>query len=185
MAPSRIWLHICTIQMCRRPGHDRRAARTVSRSRRVGMMDPMRSLSAALGALVVAVLIAACGSAATPAPAGSLGAVPASAAVDAVAVGWLAIAVAPPVGDAEARRPPRRPRAREAAARQGRRRDADEAERRAGVVGRRVGRPGDQGRREADRRRLRQLRARLRRRPEGHVQHVRPADPGRELPATC
>ena len=45
------------------------------------MMDPMRSMSAALGALVAAVLIAACGSAATPAPAGSLGAVPASAAV--------------------------------------------------------------------------------------------------------
>jgi len=45
------------------------------------MMDPMRILSAALGALVAAVLIAACGSAATPAPAGSTAALPPSAAV--------------------------------------------------------------------------------------------------------
>jgi hypothetical protein len=43
------------------------------------MMDPMRSLPAALSILAVAVLVAACGSAATPAPAGSPAAVQPSA----------------------------------------------------------------------------------------------------------
>jgi hypothetical protein len=43
------------------------------------MMDPMRSLPAALSILAVAVLVAACGSAATPAPAGSLAVVQPSA----------------------------------------------------------------------------------------------------------
>jgi len=43
------------------------------------MMDPMRSLPAAIAVLAAAVLVAACGSAATPAPAGSLAAVPPSA----------------------------------------------------------------------------------------------------------
>ena len=108
------------------------------------MMDSMRSPPVALGVLVAAARRRLWLGRPRPRRPGRWPPSPSGLAVTPTPSGWLALAVASPVGHAEARRPPRRPGARVAAARRGRRRDADEAERRAGVVGRRVGRPGDQ-----------------------------------------